>query len=119
MAMVFLRGAVAIATVLAQFNPESAQPHFRGGAAGEAARHFRLAEFVQAADGFIAYVKGALKSNDVQQARFIAAYSAQKAGRFNDAASLYEQLVASYPLLIDHHCLGAARAHLAAGRTAD
>src|SRR5262249_17427822 len=37
-------------------------------------------------------------------------------GRFNDAATHFDGLTRSYPLLVDYHRLFAARAHLQAGR---
>jgi soluble lytic murein transglycosylase len=101
------------------FTPADADPYFRTGPAAEAAAHLRLEEYAAAAAGFEAYLVRHGKAPDANQAAFLAAFAALKAGQFNPAAERFDALVAKYPLLADHHALYAARAHLGAGRPDD
>lgn len=98
------------------FDPTATTPYFASGPAADAAAALRLEDWNKAAQGFAAYVKAHPHARDARQARFLLAYAELKAGRFNDAATHFDALAKSYPLLADYDRVFAARAHLAAGR---
>ena len=99
---------------LPSFDPASATPYFASGPAAEARRRFAVQDWLAAAQQFDAWRKASPKSADRLQAQFLAAYALSRAGRFVAAAERFDELVASYPLLADHHRLMAARARVAA-----
>ena len=98
------------------FDPTAARPYFSDGPAAAAAANLRLEDWNGAIAGFSAYLKAHAHAKDAKQAAFLLAYAELKAGRFNDAATRFDSLVKSYPLLAAYERLFAARAHLAAGR---
>jgi len=100
------------------FDPTAEAPYFSDGPAAAAAANLRLEDWNGAATGFAAYVKAHAHAKDAKQANFLLAYAELKAGRYNDAATHFDALVKSYPLLAEYERLFAARAHLAAGRAA-
>jgi soluble lytic murein transglycosylase len=117
-ALLVAAGGHATATVsgVASFTPADADPYFRGGPAAAAAAHLRLEEYGAAAQGFEEYRTKHPKAPDVKQAAFLGGYAALKAGQFEAAATRFDELSESYPLLADYHKLYGARAQLAAGR---
>jgi len=95
------------------FDPRAAAPYFQGGAGAEARRRFAVEDWAGAARLFGEEAR-APRGGERVQAEFLQAQALARAGRFVDAAALYERLGKTYPLLADHHHLGAARAYLAA-----
>ncbi len=98
------------------FDPTAERPYFTDGAAAAAAADLRLEDWNGAASGFAAYLKAHKHAKDAKQATFLLAYAELKAGRFSDAATHFDSLLKSYPLLADYERVFAARAHLQAGR---
>ncbi len=118
LALVLLPATAALASEPrpVAFDPTSEAPYFAAGPAAAAAADLRLEDWNGAATGFAAYVKAHAHAKDAKQAMFLLAYAELKAGKLNDAATHFDGLVKSYPLLVDYERVYAARAHLAAGR---
>src|SRR3954464_6915926 len=84
------------------FDPTAEAPYFADGPAAAAAADLRLEDWNGAATGFAAYLKAHGKAKDAKQAAFLLAYSELKAGRFNEAATHFDALVKTYPLLVEY-----------------
>jgi soluble lytic murein transglycosylase len=111
--------AVSAADPPAGFQPADAAPYFADGPAAAAAAKLRLQEWSAAASGFSAYLRAHPRASDGKQAAFLAAYAALKAGDFAQAATRFDALQHSYPLLADYHRVWAARALLQLGKAKD
>ena len=112
--VVGLLSSVACAGGPPSFDPALARPYFASGPAAQAMARLRVEDWAGAAKGLLAYLAASPHADDRLQASFMAAYAASKAGRFLDAAKRFDELVATYPLLVDYHRVYAARALLAA-----
>jgi soluble lytic murein transglycosylase len=115
MTPLLLIALAAAAPPAATFSPADAEPYFRDGLAGEAARSLRLEDLAGAARGFAAHAAARPPRPDAPQASFLAGYAELKLGQWAAAAARFDALVTSYPLLIDYHRFFAARARLGAG----